>query len=201
MALDAFFESNDLTQLIDQPTNIESRGLLCVDLIITDLPNLTVDYGIHSLPDNFCHHQIIHGKVNVSVPSPPPYKRQVWDYSKANEEKIQNTLLNIDWSFKFLDLAVDEMTSVFTTSVMDIMLRYIPNKMIKCHDKDPPWITSEIKTVIKRKHHVYNKYVRQRHKPEEWEYVRVTRDEPSKIITDAKETFLLLSGANFPILR
>ena len=117
--LDALLESNYLTQLIDQPTNIESRGVSCVDLIITDLPNLIVDHGIHSSLDNFCHHQIIHGKVNVSVPSPPPYKRQVWDYSKPNKEKIRNTLLNIKWSFKFLDLAVDEMTSVFTTSIID----------------------------------------------------------------------------------
>ena len=108
---------------------------------------------------------------------PPPYKRQAWDYSKANKEKIRNSLLNIDWSFKFSGLTVDEMTSIFTTSVMDIMLRYIPNKMIKCHGKDPPCITSEIKTAIKRKHRIYNKYVRRgrKLKPEEWEYVRVTR--------------------------
>ena len=194
MVLDGLLESNDLTQLIDQPTNIEPSGVSCVDLIITDQPSLFVDYGIHSSLDNFCHHQIIHGKVNVSVPSPPPYKRQVWDYSKANKEKIWNTLLNIDWSFKFLDLTVDEMTSVFTTSVMDIMLRYIPNKMIKCHDKDPPWITPEIKTAIKRKHRVYNKYVRRGRKSEEWEYVRVIRNETSKIITDAKETYFASLG-------
>ena len=194
MALDALLESNDLTQLIDQPTNIESTGVSCVHLTITNQPNLFVDYGIHSSLDNFCHHQIIHSKVNVSVPSPPPYRKQVWDYSKADEEEIWNTLLNIDWSFKFLDLTVDEMTSVFTASVMDIMLRYIPNKMIKCHDKDPPWITPEIKTAIKRKHRVYNKYVRQDRKPEEWEYVRVTRNETSKIITDAKETYFASLG-------
>ena len=72
MALDALLESNDLTQLIDQPTNIESTGVSWVDLIITDQPNLFVDYGIHSSLYNFCHHQIIHGEVNVSVPSPPP---------------------------------------------------------------------------------------------------------------------------------
>ena len=81
------------------------------------------------------------------------------------------------------------------------MLRYIPNKMIKYHGKDPPWITSETEAAIKRKHRVYNKYVRRGRKPEEWEYVRVTRNETSKIITDAKETILLLSDANFPILR
>ena len=97
-------------------------------------------------------------------------------------------------SFKFLDLTVDEMTSVFTTSVMDIMLRYIPNKMIRCHDKDPPWITPEIKTAIKRKHRVYNTYVRRGRKSEEWEYVRVTRNETSKIITDAKETYFASLG-------
>ena len=159
-----------------------------------DQPNLFVDYGIHSSLDNFCHHQIIHGKVNVSVPSPPPYKRQVWDYSKANKEEIWNPLLNIDWSFKFSDLAVDEMTSIFATLVMDIMLRYIPNKMIKCNDRDPPWITPEIKTVIKHKHRVYNMNVRRGRKPEEWEYVRVTRNETSKIITDARETYFASLG-------
>ena len=88
MALDALLESNDLTQLIDQPTNIEFTVVSCIDLIITDQPNLFVDYGIHSSLDNFCHYQIIHGKVNVSVSSPPPYKRQVWDYSKANKYGI-----------------------------------------------------------------------------------------------------------------
>ena len=75
MALDELFESYNMTQLIDQPTNIESRGISCVDLIVTDQPNLFIDHGIRSSLDNCCHHQIIHGKLHVSVPLPPPYKR------------------------------------------------------------------------------------------------------------------------------
>ena len=73
IALNEFVESNDLAQLIDQTTNIEPRGISCVDLIITDQPNLFVDFGIHPSLDNCCHHQIIHGEVNLSVRSPPPY--------------------------------------------------------------------------------------------------------------------------------
>ena len=76
-ALDELIESNNMTQLIDQPTNLESRGISGVDLIITDQPNLFIDYGIHSSLDNCCHHQIIHGKVNISIPSPPPFKRRI----------------------------------------------------------------------------------------------------------------------------
>ena len=60
-----------MTQLIDQPTDIEPRGILCVDLIVTDQPNLFIDHGIHSSLDNRFHHQIIHRKLNVSVPFPP----------------------------------------------------------------------------------------------------------------------------------
>ena len=48
IALDELIDSNNMTQLIDQPTNLEPRGITCVDLIITDHPNLFVDYGIHS---------------------------------------------------------------------------------------------------------------------------------------------------------
>ena len=56
-----------MTQSIDQPTNLESRGISCVDLIITDQPNLFVDYGIHSSLRNCFHHQIIRGKVKVPM--------------------------------------------------------------------------------------------------------------------------------------
>ena len=82
IALNEFVESNDLAQLIDQPTNIEPRGISCVDLIITDQPNLFVDFGIHPSLDNCCHHQIMHGEVNLNVPSPPPYERKFGNIQK-----------------------------------------------------------------------------------------------------------------------
>ena len=160
VALDELIESNNLTQLIDQPTNFEPRGKSCVDLIITDQQNLLVDYGIHSSLDNNCHHQIIHGKVNISVPSPPPHKRQIWNYAKADKDEIRHFLTNIDWISKFKDLSIDEMVQQFISAVMGIMSRFIPNKMIICNDKDPPWITPAIKTAIKRKHRVYNRFAK-----------------------------------------
>ena len=73
-ALDEFIESNNMSKLIDEPTNIRTTGMSCIDLIITDQPNLFVDFGVHSSSDNHCQYQIIHGKLNISVPTPPPYK-------------------------------------------------------------------------------------------------------------------------------
>ena len=80
-----------MAQLIDQPTNLESRGISCVDLIITDQPDLFVDCGIHSSLDNCCHHQIVHGKVNISIPSsPPPFRRRIWIMLKLIKMKSEN---------------------------------------------------------------------------------------------------------------
>ena len=83
------------------------------------------------------------------MPSPPPYKSQIWDYAKADKNEIHQFLTNIDWISKFKDLSTNEMVQQFTSTVMGIMSRFIPNKMIICNDKDPPWITQAIKTAIK----------------------------------------------------
>ena len=35
-ALDELIETNNMHQLIDEPTNIRGEGMSCIDLIITD---------------------------------------------------------------------------------------------------------------------------------------------------------------------
>ena len=66
--------------------------------------------------------------------------------------------------------------------------------MIRCDDRDPPWITPKLKTAIKRKHRVYNKYVKRGRKPDEWEYVRQTRNETSAMITNSKDDYFAELG-------
>ena len=63
--------------------------MTCIDLIITDQPNIFLEYGVHPSLDQHCQHQIVFGELNISLPSPPPCKRIVWDYSKANVPTIR----------------------------------------------------------------------------------------------------------------
>ena len=84
--------------------------------------------------------------------------------------------------------------SEFTITVLDILSRLIPNKIAICNDKDPPGITPEIKTAIKRKHRVYNKYVKRGRRIDEGENVRVIRNDTSKMITTAKDNYFASLG-------
>ena len=65
-------------------------------------------------------------------------------------------------------------------------------------------MTPKLKTAIKRKHRVYNKYVKRGHKPDEWEDVRQVRNETSAMITNSEDDYFaelggkLLNPSNGP---
>ena len=61
--------------------------------------------------------------------------------------------------------------------------------MIRCDDRDPPWIIPKLKTAIKHKHRVYDKFVKRGRNPDEWEYVRQVRNETWVMITNSKDDY------------
>ena len=134
--------------------------------------------------------------MNISSPTPPPYERVIWDDSKAETGKIRDIINSLDWNLLFFDRGSEEMTEVFTSVMYSILSSHIPNKTIKCNDKDPPWITKELKSAIRRKHRVYRKFVQRGRKPEEWNLVKKIRNMTSKMIVHAKESYYLKLGKN-----
>ena len=63
----------------------------CFYLIFTSKLSHITELGIEkSLCTDSCHHSIF-GKINLNVPLPLPYTRQVWDYNKA-DKKISRDL-------------------------------------------------------------------------------------------------------------
>ena len=192
--LDEVLDESNLHQLIEEPTNIRGESMTCIDLIITDQPNLFVETGVHPSLDNNCQHQIIHGKLNITLPSPPPYKRTVWDYGKVNTCAIKDLLNDINWESKFDGLGSEEMADIFTDNLLSTLSANIPNREIKCNDKDPPWVTPALKTAIKRKHRLHRNFVRRGRNTADWERVRAARNETSKLITSAKEKYLSSLG-------
>ena len=75
IALDDLFESYDMTQLIDQPTNVEPRGISCVDLIVTD----------HKA---FIHHSTIAVTTKLFMGN-SMYLSPYLPYTKGKSENIQ----------------------------------------------------------------------------------------------------------------
>ena len=136
--------------MINEPTNIRRESTSYIDLIITDQPNLFVESGINPSLDMNCQHQLVYGKLNLSMLAPPPYTRTIWDYTKADIQSIHNAISEIDWKSQFMDLDPNEMADVFTTAIYSILSLTIPNKVVKFDDKDAPWVTADLKQHYRR---------------------------------------------------
>ena len=66
--MEELFNSINLSQIISEPTNFEpGKNPSCIDLILTDQPNLVLDSGTRASLDTNCHHQIIYCKVNFRI--------------------------------------------------------------------------------------------------------------------------------------
>ena len=89
--------ANGASQLINEPTHLQTSNSFCIDLIFTDQPNLSVNSGVHASLHPNCHHQIDHSSFNLNISYPLPYQRLVWDYKKVDSKNIRKALESVKW--------------------------------------------------------------------------------------------------------
>ena len=88
--------SNDFSQLINEPTHIQTNSCSCIDLIFTDQPYLSMNSRVHSSLHPNGHHQIVHSSFNLNIHYKSPYQRLTWDYKKADSIKIREALDSVN---------------------------------------------------------------------------------------------------------
>ena len=72
---------NGFSQLINEPTHIQTDSTSCNDLILLLNQIFLVNSEVHSSLHSNCHHQIIYSLFNLNIAIPPtPFQRLVWDY-------------------------------------------------------------------------------------------------------------------------
>ena len=153
--LDYFTSLYGMKQVITEPTHILESSASCIDLIFTNQPNIVMDSGVHLSLHEKCHHQIIYSKLNLRIEYPPPYIRKIWDYNRSETDSINRSIEIFDWPSLFSGKNVHEQVELFNKTLLNIFHNFIPNKIILCDDKDPPWMNGEIKNLIKRKNWLF----------------------------------------------
>ena len=78
--------------MIGQPTHIINDNSSCIDLLFTTNSKLLSEVGVEQTIYNKCHHNIIYGSLNLKIPLPPPYYKEVWDYKNTDPVCIQRAI-------------------------------------------------------------------------------------------------------------
>ena len=181
---------HNLHQLINTPTHILPNSESCIDLLFTSQPNLISESGVHASLFPRCHHQIIYAKINLKI----YYAPLVWDYSKVNITNIRKSLSQINWVIDLRELSVNDQVDYLTRCISNVFTNFVPDKIITCKDKDPPWMTEEVNNLCHNKAKIYEKYVKNgRSDAEKQELASITKLS-SDTITKAKGKYLSSLG-------
>ena len=124
-------------QLTDQPTHVINNFFSCTDLIASN-PNIIWNSGAELSLFHSCRHNLVFGELNFMIRLPPTYKRQVWDYKKANTECMWRSISSVDWNFFFQGTTVNQKILICNKHLMNIFHNFIPNEIINCSYKWPP---------------------------------------------------------------
>ena len=97
--LDNLFSDLNLNQIISEPTHYFNDYCKpsCIDLIVTDQPNIVMDSGVRDSLDATVKHKIIFCKINFKIPSLPKYVRKIWHFNRANEDLIKRAISTYPW--------------------------------------------------------------------------------------------------------
>ena len=194
--IEEMFSSLGMSQIISEPTNFDpGKKPSCIDLIVTDQPNIVMDSGTRTSLDQLCHHEIIYCRVNFRIPPPLPFERKIWHFNRANTAAIKRSMTNFPWRQHLrLNLDPNWQVKTFTDIVLNIMSNFVPNETKRFVPRDPPWITKPLKNMLNRKNRLYKSYKRHGYKKEDKARLDEFRRECHQAVEDAKLSYLTNLG-------
>ena len=198
--IDAITCQFGLPQLIKEPTHILTDSSSCIELLLTSQPNLVMESGVHSSLHKNSHYQIIYAKINFKVFYRPPYEYEIWHYQRANVDQIQRAIEQFSWEKSFRNLNVNEMVSLFSETIKNILSNYIPHETITCDDKDPLWFNKNIKQLIQEKNSAYKSYILSDKNLQIFERVKSLQNQLKCSIKGSKKNYYLRISKKLMVL-
>ena len=81
-----------------------------------------------------------------------------WHYKDANTELIRRAINEFNWQRVFLNTNVNEKVDIFNSTILNILINFIPHESVVCDDKDPPWFNKKIRALIQEKNVAFKNY-------------------------------------------
>jgi len=175
-----------LQQLINEPTYITETSANILDLIFTNNAGQVTNAGTLP-PIGTSKHTVIYCETTRIVPKMKQYKKEVWKYDQADKEGLNIAISD----FPFEDILpedVDEAVEIWTHLVLQIAKEYIPCITVTVRPADKPWMTGDIRNLMKTRNRLYKRHQRTRDPNHMAAYNRVKAEVNMKIV-QGKETY------------
>ena len=196
--LGEMLSSLNLSQIINEPTHFfrDDCAPSCIDIVLTDQPNLVMSSGVRPSLDPTVKHQITFCKLNFKIPPPPKFQRKVWHYNRAKMDHIKKAISEFPW-IPHLDRLKNPTHQVrfLNETILNIISNFVPNEIKTFRPSDPPWFNKDIKNSLKKHNKLYKKYKENGYSENDKILMDSSKSDINKIILVAKEKYLQNQGA------
>lgn len=152
--LEQTFLQLGLHQMVDTPTHLSNDGSIhsLLDLVLVSSANFVSK--ITTLPPlGSSDHLAVFCSLKFSpTRSRRGRTRTIWNYKKADFEKINKLLSDADWSDVSSAPNIDEAWSSWQSRLLSIVRKEVPSKTIANVKPKKPYLTPDIERAIKEKH-------------------------------------------------
>ena len=179
----------NLHQLISSPTYFTEHSSSLLDLILVSNPRSVVfsEVGAPLLNQVRFHLPVI-GVFNQPNHQNHTFKRKIYLYERGDYDSFRQKLNSVDWDTMFVTRDVDTITLSITNIITDIADRTIPNKIITVRKDNPPWLTTKLKSAIRKKCRIHKK-AKRTNSQSDWQKFRNFRNKCNKLVLNAKNDY------------
>lgn len=168
---------NSLYQTITEPTYFCETSSSLLDPILTNDKELVLysEVCLNILKANMRYHCPVSGIIEVKQSKKIIYSRRVWDYKHGHFNQFKSDLNNLNFDY-ILDNAVNDSASKLNDDIIEAAEKNSPYRMVKIRPQDPPWMTSHIKNLIRRRKRLHCKAKQSQNSGHLWHQSRQARN-------------------------
>ncbi len=178
---------NSLKNIITSPTRITDTSSTLIDPIIVDQDQAIIKSDVLPIPNDISDHSATLIILPSELSSNTSYTRTVWNYKRADFDKLNELILNTDWSVVNIP-NLDEATILFTDTFIDLAKQCIPCSEVTIRPNDKPWYNSEIRHTSKLRNRLRKKAIKSG-TTDDWKNYKTLRNRVNNMKKYAREAF------------
>ena len=177
----------DLKLLINNATRYDPKGSrTLIDLILSNCPQYVSASGCL---DNLCSdHCPVYCRLSFKHGRFSSFKRSIWNYQKANLVTLRQDARNNEWDAIIDHTDIEASSISFTSELIRLAKKNIPNKIVTIRPRDQPWMNNTIRHMSRKKNKVHRKAVRS-NSENDWAKFRKIRNDYIKLIRRCKNDY------------
>ena len=186
--LQSIIESYGFTQIIDQPTRITENTRTLLDIIITNDLDLIHSHGAQP-PIGNSDHCLTYVNLNHLKPNNNGKQIRFRDFSNFNILDFHEDAAKCKWSDITQYDDIDKKVEVLSNIITEVFNKHAPIKQKKVTKRKVPWVTENVKLLMKLRDRALIKFKHSRNTAD-WEEYKKMRNFTTSVLRQEKKAYL-----------